>query len=189
MAHFCVFTGSNEGNLPVYLEAAQALGKALARRGHGLVYGGARVGLMKAVADAVLAGGGQVTGVLPHFMAARELAHPALTTLIHVDTMHERKARMAELSDGFIALPGGYGTLDELFEILTWAQLGLHEKPVGLLNPAGFFDGLLTYLDHVANSGFVRPSHRGLLRVHTEPEALLDELETLPSGPIQTKWV
>jgi uncharacterized protein (TIGR00730 family) len=189
MARFCVFTGSSPGDQPAYLEAAQGLGKALALRGHGLVYGGAKVGLMRAVADGVLAGGGEVTGVLPHFMASRELAHPELTTLIGVETMHERKARMAELADGFIALPGGYGTLDELFEILTWAQLGLHAKPVALLNPLGFFDGLLAYLNHATASGFVRSSHRDLLRVHTDPIELLKDLETFPSGPVQTKWI
>lgn len=188
MSRFCVFTGSSEGNQPTYLEAAGELGRALAGRGHGLVYGGARVGLMRGVADGVLGAGGAVTGVLPQFMAGRELAHPGLTHLIWVDSMHARKARMAELSDGFIALPGGYGTLDELFEILTWAQLGLHEKPVGLLNTLGFFDGLLAYLDHATTNGFVRPAHRSLLRVHTDPIELLKDMETFPPGPVQTKW-
>lgn len=189
MTRFCVFTGSSSGNLPLYQEAAWNLGLALAKRGHGLVYGGARVGLMQAVADGVLAGGGEVIGVLPQFMTQRELAHPRLTTLIQVETMHERKARMAELADGFIAMPGGYGTLDELFEILTWAQLGLHSKPIALLNPSGFFDGLIAYLKHISEAGFVRPSHHDLLRVHHEPERLLDDLETFPTGPVQTKWV
>ncbi|HTE06888.1 MAG TPA: TIGR00730 family Rossman fold protein, partial [Planctomycetota bacterium] len=139
----CVFCGSSEGNDPVYKAAAQSMGKMLVRRGVGLVYGGGSIGLMGVLADAVLAGGGEVTGVIPSALATKEVQHTGLTHTRVVDNMHARKALMNQLSDGFVAMPGGYGTLEELFEVVTWAQLGLHAKPVGLLNVVGYFDGLL----------------------------------------------
>src|SRR3546814_750650 len=151
----CVFCGSSDGARPAYRDAAHALGKALADAGIGLVYGGAAVGLMGAVADGALARGGEVMGVLPRSLADRELAHPGLTQLHVVGSMHERKAMMAKLSDGFIALPGGLGTFEELFEIWTWAQLGYHRKPVALLNVDGYYDGLLSFLDHPVREAFV----------------------------------
>lgn len=185
---FAVFTGSAPGADPRFAEAAAALGRALARRGHGLVYGGARVGLMGVVAEAALAAGGRVAGVIPTFMGEREVAHRGLTELHWVPSMHARKALMADLSDGFIMLPGGYGTLDEAFEALTWAQLGLHAKPIALLNVAGYYDGLLAFTARAAAEGFVRPAHRDLLRVHTEPEALLADLETWAPPGAASQW-
>jgi uncharacterized protein (TIGR00730 family) len=172
----CVFCGSQAGNPPLYANAARSLGALLAGRGLGLVYGAGHVGLMGVLADAALAAGGRVVGVIPQSLVDRELAHTGLTELIVVDTMHQRKAAMAERSAAFLALPGGYGTLDETFEILTWAQLGLHSKPVGLLNIAGFFDGLLAWLDHAAREGFVKRKHRELLLVDDDAERLLNRL-------------
>jgi uncharacterized protein (TIGR00730 family) len=157
----------------VYADAARRLGVLLADRGIGLVYGAGHVGLMGILADAVLSAGGCVVGVIPQGLVDRELAHTGLTELIVVDTMHQRKALMAERSDAFIALPGGYGTLDETFEILTWAQLGLHTKPIGVLNVAGFFDGLLSWLDHAVQEGFIKTRHRDLLVVDADAERLL----------------
>lgn len=183
-----VFCGSRGGARPAYLQAARDLGAALARRGHGLVYGGARVGTMGALADAALAAGASVTGVMPRALVAREVAHPNLTEFHAVDSMHARKALMADLADGFIALPGGFGTLDELFEILTWAQLELHAKPVGLLDVEGFFGPLLAALDHGVAEGFLDPAHRGLLMREPEAEALLDRFERWRPGPAASKW-
>lgn len=188
MARYCIFSGSKEGIDPAIEAAARALGSTLAAGGHTLVYGGARTGLMGRLATTVLEGGGKVVGVLPDFMRVREMAHPHLTELLPVRTMHERKALMTDHADGFIALPGGYGTLDELFEVLSWAQLRLHEKPVALLNVAGYFDDLLAFLQGAERSGFLRPEHLALLRVHTDPEALLADLATFSSGPALTKW-
>src|SRR5262245_31741191 len=176
MRRLCVFCGSKAGNRSVYAEAARALGHALAARGLGLVYGGGHIGLMGILADAVLHAGGEVSGVIPEALVAEELAHPQLTALHVVGTMHQRKALMADLADGFAALPGGFGTADELFEILTWAQLGLHAKPIGLLNVAGFFDPLLAWLDRTAGEGFLKPKHRALLLVEDEPTRLLEAL-------------
>lgn len=176
MKRICVFCGSSSGNDPRYLEAAQAMGRVLADRGLGLVYGGGSVGLMGAVADAALAAGAEVIGVIPRVLQIRELAHRSLTTLHVVDSMHQRKALMAELSDGFVALPGGMGTLEELSEVLTWAQLGLHARPVGLLDVAGYYRPLATFFDQAVTAGFLRPVHRGLLLVGEEPAALLDQL-------------
>lgn len=172
----CVFCGSNPGKDPVYSRAADALGRTLARRGMGLVYGGGSVGLMGIVADGALAGGGEVIGVIPKALARQEIAHEGLTRMHVVPDMHTRKAKMTELADGFIALPGGYGTLEELFEVVTWAQLGLHEKPIALLNAAGYFDGLLGCIDAAVLEGFIRPEHRRLLLTGTEPDALLDAM-------------
>lgn len=188
MARICVFTGSSSGCDPRFEEGARAFGALLAGRGHGLVYGGGSVGLMGALAQAVLEAGGHVTGVIPRFMEAREVAHRDLSALEWVDSMHARKARMAELSDAFVALPGGWGTLDELFEILTWAQLGLHEKPVAMLNLEGFFDPLLTFLRGAQEAGFVREGHHMLLHVTSDPQALFEHLENFRPSPLHSKW-
>ena len=172
----CVFCASVTGANQEIMAAAQAIGQAIARRGIGLVFGGGKVGLMGIVADAALAAGGDVIGVIPRALVDRELAHEGLTALEVVDTMHERKQRMHDRSQGFIALPGGYGTLDELFEALTWSQLGVHQKPCGLLNVAGYFDPLLQFLDGGVRNGLLRPEHRELLLADSDPERLLDRL-------------
>jgi uncharacterized protein (TIGR00730 family) len=165
-----VYCGSASGNDPAYLAEARALGTAIAAAGLGLVYGGASVGLMGAVADAALAGGAEVIGVLPDVLADKEIAHPGLARLELVSTMHERKARMAELADAFLILPGGYGTLEELLEVVTWAQLQLHNKPVILINSAGYWNGLLAFLDTAVASGFLKPKNRELLLVAANAE-------------------
>jgi uncharacterized protein (TIGR00730 family) len=188
LQRICVFCGSSPGVRPVYADAARALGEAIARRGLGLVYGGATVGLMGTVAEAAMAAGGEVIGVIPQPIEAREIANRGVTKLHVVGSMHERKALMSELSDGFVALPGGYGTLDELFEILTWAQLGLHAKPIALLDVADYFAPLLTYLDHARTEGFLRPAHRDTLLRATDPTTLLDLLAT-SRPPAATKWI
>lgn len=176
LKNLCVFCGSSTGVRPDYAAAAKATGRLLAERGIGVVFGGGSVGMMGAVADAALEMKGEVIGVIPHALAAREVDHTGLTALHKVDTMHERKALMAELADGFIALPGGLGTLEELMEVWTWVQLGIHRSPVGLLNVAGYFDGLLTFADHAVSEGFVRPAHRDMLVVADTPLGLLDAL-------------
>jgi hypothetical protein len=178
MKSVCVFCGGNPGKNPAYLEAARALGEQLARGGLALVYGGAQVGLMGAVADAALAHGGEVFGVIPEFIAAREIAHLGVTQLEVVSSMHDRKAKMAARADAFVALPGGYGTLDEIFEILTWSQLGLHRKPCAVLNVAGYFDGLLAFLDHAADEQLLRPENRAMLLVESDPVRLVERLRT-----------
>jgi len=188
MQRLCVFCGSSPGRDPAYLEAATAMGTTIAQRGLGLVYGGARVGLMGAVADAALAAGAEVTGVLPKALMRKEIAHEGLTRLEVVASMHERKARMAELSDGFVALPGGAGTLEEIFEIWTWGQLGFHGKPAGFLNVSGYFDGLSTFLDHTVAEAFVKPVHRQMLSFHSTPDALLDALMAY-EPPVAEKWI
>jgi hypothetical protein len=172
----CVFCGSSVGRQPVYADAARALATALLDRGLGLVYGGGSVGLMGTIADAVLAGGGEVIGVLPRGLARKEYAHDGLSELHLVGSMHERKALMASLAGGFVALPGGLGTLEEILEILTWAQLGIHRKPVGLLDVDGYWSGLLALLRHAVAEGFVRPEYAELLLVERVPAALLDRL-------------
>jgi uncharacterized protein (TIGR00730 family) len=159
----CVFAGSSPGDRPEYAEAARALAAECAARGLGIVYGGGSVGLMGVLADAALAAGLEVIGVIPRPLASRELAHPGLSEMRVVESMHERKATMNALADGFIALPGGLGTFEETLEVLTWAQLGIHGKPVGVLNVAGYYDGLLRWLSHAAGEGFVRREHLGLL--------------------------
>lgn len=188
MKAICVFCGANPGRRPLYAEAARALGADLARRGVTLVFGGGGIGLMGVVADAVLAGGGRAIGVIPESLVAKELAHKGAVTLRVVDTMHERKALMAELSDAFIALPGGYGTLDEFCEVLTWAQLGIHTKPCGLLNVAGYFDGFLAFLSHAAAERFIHPEHLEMLVSAREVSPLLDRLARarVPQVP---KWL
>jgi uncharacterized protein (TIGR00730 family) len=174
MRRMCVFLGSALGMDKRHEQAAIDLGGELAGRGLGLVYGGASVGLMGAVADACLAAGGEVVGVMPQALVDREVAHTGLTELHVVKSMHERKALMAELSDGFIALPGGLGTLEELFEVLTWAQLGYHRKPCGVLDVGGYFELLHAFLDHSVQQGFIRPQHRGILMSAATPVQLLD---------------
>ena len=188
MKRVCVFAGSSSGRGAGYLSAATMLGQALAERGIGLVYGGARVGMMGAVADAVLVSGGEVIGVIPRALVEKEVAHTGLTDLRVVTSMHERKALMADLSDGFIAVPGGWGTLDEFFEILTWAQLGIHRKPCGLLNVEGYFDRLLSFLDHTVDQGFVRREYDALFAVSGEPSLLLAAM-TAHRPPTVEKWI
>ncbi|MEC4593253.1 MULTISPECIES: LOG family protein [Nitrospirillum] len=188
MQRLCVFCGSSPGFDPRHLEAARGLGRALAGAGIGLVYGGASVGLMGAVADAVLEAGGQVIGVIPESLKKKEIAHAGLTDLRVVASMHERKALMAELSDGFIALPGGIGTFEELFEVWTWAQLGHHQKPCAIYNVAGFYDGLTTFLDGVVASGFMKQNHRDMLVTADTAEDLLDKLRGY-EPPAVTKWI
>jgi uncharacterized protein (TIGR00730 family) len=188
MKRICVFCGSNFGARPEYREAAIALAKTLADRGLALVYGGASVGLMGVIADATLARGAEVIGVIPNPMVSRELAHKGLTELRVVSSMHERKAVMADLSDGFIAMPGGFGTLEEFFEIVTWGQLGIHAKPFGLLNVRNYFDGLLEFLDRCVSEQFLKPRHRETILVAPEPATLLDLFERhQPAGG--DKWL
>jgi uncharacterized protein (TIGR00730 family) len=188
MKTVCVFAGSSSGSRPEYRAVAEELGRVLATRKVGLVYGGARVGLMGVVADAVLAAGGQATGVIPAALVAKEIAHDGLTDLRVVQSMHERKAVMADLSDGFLALPGGWGTLEEFFEILTWGQLGLHQKPCGLLNVRGYFDRLLSFVEHSVDEGFVRREHRSMMVVTDSPYELLDRLASYEAPPVE-KWI
>lgn len=188
MRRICVFCGSNPGNDPAYRAAAVALGETLAARGIGLVYGGASVGLMAVVADTVLAAGGEVVGVIPQMLVDKEIAHAGLSELHVVASMHARKAEMAALSDGFVALPGGVGTLEELFEIWTWAQLGAHSKPVGLLDVNGFYAKLEAFLDHVVAEGFLREGHRGMLISATDPGDLVDRFSAY-TPPVVHKWV
>jgi uncharacterized protein (TIGR00730 family) len=185
----CVFAGSNPGTRPEYAAAARALGAELAARGLGLVYGGSSVGLMGVVADAALAAGGSVVGVIPRALFPREVVHAGLADLRVTGSMHERKAQMVDLADAFVALPGGLGTFDELFEVLTWAQLGLHAKPIGLLDVAGYFAPLLVLIAHAEAEGFVPPHDRDLLLRAAEPAALLDAL--LAHRPVArgVKWI
>jgi len=176
ISSLCVFCGSSPGASPRYAEAASGLGRLLASENITLVYGGASVGLMGEVAGAALRHGGKVVGVIPGFMARKEIAHPGLSELVVVDSMHERKAKMSELADGFIALPGGMGTLEEFCEVVTWAQLGLHRKPCGLLNSANYYDPLIAFLDSMAAEGFVHKHHRGLVLAEDTPGKLLRAL-------------
>lgn len=174
--YICVYCGSKSGDDGHYAAAAEALGQAIAARGFGLVYGGGGIGLMRHLADTVLRGGGPVLGVIPRALMDAEVGHRGLTELRVVDGMHERKALMAQRASAFVAMPGGYGTLEEIFEAIAWAQLQIHDRPIGLLNTAGYYDHLLSFLDHAVGEGFLGPGHRGLLRVATEPGGLLDEL-------------
>ncbi|MDM3893672.1 TIGR00730 family Rossman fold protein [Pseudomonas juntendi] len=184
----CVFCGASIGSNPAYREAAVALGEAIARRGWTLVYGGGAVGLMGVVADAAMAAGGDVVGIIPQSLLDAEVGHRGLTRLEVVDGMHARKARMAELSDAFIALPGGLGTLEELFEVWTWGQLGYHAKPLGLLDVNGFYDKLGGFLDHIVEEGFVRPQHRDMLLLGQQPDELLGAMDRFVA-PVAPKWV
>lgn len=183
----CVYCGSSSRARDEYFEAARATARAIASLGISLVYGGAKVGLMGVVADTVLAAGGEVTGVIPHALVEKEVAHQGLTRQHVVESMHDRKALMVELADGFIALPGGFGTLDELFESLTWGQLRFHTKPIGLLNTAGYFDGLLSFCDRAVEDGFIHPLHLAMLLTHSDPAALLD-LMTAYQPPDAGNW-
>jgi uncharacterized protein (TIGR00730 family) len=188
MRRLCVFCGSNSGAQPVYVQAAQDIGYLLAQRGIGLVFGGGKVGLMGAVADACLKHGGKVTGVMPRVLVEKEIAHRGLTELHVVESMHERKALMADLADGFVALPGGYGTWDEFFEVLTWSQLGLHRKACAVLNVNGYYDPFLAMAERAFDEGFLRDVHRDLLLAEADPARLLDRLSSY-TVPIVDKWI
>lgn len=188
MKSICVYCGASKGRSPVYEEAARGLGTALAQRGVRLIYGGASVGLMGVVADAAIAAGGEVIGIIPESLQKKELAHPALTELIVTRSMHERKTTMADLADGFVALPGGIGTLEELFEIWTWAQLGFHRKPCGVLNVAGYYDHLLAFLDHAREEALLAPSVRNVLQVADTPDALLERFANW-QPPNVDRWI
>ncbi|TZG27243.1 TIGR00730 family Rossman fold protein [Sphingomonas montanisoli] len=188
MKRLCVFCGSSPGNDPAYADAARALGRAIAEAGMGLVYGGGRVGLMGIVADAAMAAGAEAIGVIPQGLFDKEVGHKGLTELRVVDSMHTRKAMMADLSDGFVALPGGIGTLEELFEIWTWGQLGDHAKPFALLNVGGFYDPLAVFLDRLVETGFVKAEHRGMLVTGDEPTALIAAMRAY-EPPALGKWI
>jgi uncharacterized protein (TIGR00730 family) len=188
MQRIAVFCGSSGGNGDIYLQQARMVGKALAQRNISLVYGGAKVGLMGAVADGALSAGGEVIGVFPDFLQDREIAHDRLTELIIVDSMHERKMRMNDLSDGVIALPGGFGTLEELFEMLTWAQLGLVNKPIALLNTAGYYNGLIRLIGNMADTGFLTNNHREMLLVDPDIDPILDRMSHY-RPPSVDKWI
>jgi uncharacterized protein (TIGR00730 family) len=188
MRRVCVFCGSSVGVKPAYQDAARAMGKLLARRGIGLVYGGGAVGLMGVIADAALQAGAEVIGVIPQALFDREIGHGGVTDLRIVDSMHTRKAMMADLADAFIAMPGGVGTFEEFFEAITWTQLGLHRKPCGLLNVDGFYTPLAVFIDQAVSEGFIKPIHRTAIIVDSDPARLLDSLATidLPDVP---KWI
>lgn len=188
MKRVCVFCGSNHGVRPAYAEAATALARHLAKLGIGIVYGGGNVGLMGVLADAAMAAGGEVIGVIPHSLFVKEVGHAGLSQLHIVDTMHERKAMMADLADGFIAMPGGWGTFDEFCEILTWAQLGLHSKPCGILNVEGYYDTLLAMFDHSVAEGFLKPAYRPMILTATEPQDLVHQMQHY-RGPVFDKWI
>lgn len=188
MKRICVYCGSSIGNQPIHREAAQAMGAVLASRHIGLVYGGGNVGLMGVIADAVLAGGGEVIGVIPQSLADREIAHGGVTDLRVVDSMHARKAMMADLSDAFIAMPGGVGTFEEFFEAVTWTQLGVHRKPCGLLNAGGFYTPLALFIDQAVSDGFIKPVHRASIVVDDDPERLVNSLAAVRL-PNVAKWI
>jgi uncharacterized protein (TIGR00730 family) len=188
MKRICVFCGSSPGVRPEYADAARAMGRALAEQGLALVYGGGRVGLMGIVADAVMQAGGQAIGVIPEALMRREVGHEALTELHVVASMHERKALMADLSDGFIAMPGGYGTFEEFCEVITWSQLGIHPKPCGLLNVAGYYDALLAMFDHGVAEGFIRPQHRAMVLTEADPAAVIERMRGFVP-PDSEKWI
>ena len=188
LSSVCVFCGSNGGADPAYLAAAEAVGAGLAQRGIRIVYGGGRVGLMGALADSARAAGGEVVGVMPQALVDREIGHTGIDDLRVVDTMHERKALMVELSDAFVALPGGIGTLEELFEVYTWAQLGIHAKPLALLDVAGYYEPLAAFLDHAVAQRFLRPETRGMLAVADSIEGVLETFERW-RPPAMHKWI
>jgi len=179
----CVYCGSNAGTRPEYVEAARAMGREIAERGLTLVYGGGKVGLMGALADEALAAGGKVVGIIPQFLALKEVAHAGLSELVVVESMHARKAEMERHADAFIAMPGGIGTMEELFEIWTWSQLGQHRKPCGLLDVGGYYDHLNAFLDRMAADGFVNPEHRAMLTRSESPGALLDAFAAYEAPP------
>jgi uncharacterized protein (TIGR00730 family) len=188
MRRICVFCGSNPGVRPAYAAAAAKLARFLAKLRIGIVYGGGNVGLMGVLADAAVASGGEVTGVIPRALFAKEVGHTGITDLRIVGSMHERKALMAELADGFIAMPGGWGTFDEFCEILTWAQLGLHNKPCGILNTENYYDTLLAMFDHSVAEGFLKPEYRSLVIAATEPEELIAKMQ-VHRGQVLEKWI
>ncbi len=188
LKHLCVFCGSSSGTRPQYAQAARRLGRVFLSEGIGLVYGGASVGVMGQIADTVLAGGGKVIGVIPRGLAHKEVAHAGLTDLRIVDSMHERKALMAELVDGFIALPGGLGTFEEFFEVLTWCQLGIHRKPCALLNTEGYYDKLVGLIDHAIDEGFVRSEHRSMVVVDHDPQTLIEKMRSAELPHVRT-WI
>jgi uncharacterized protein (TIGR00730 family) len=188
LKYACVFAGSNPGGRAEYVAAAENLGRTLAQRQMGIVYGGGRTGLMGALADAALSEGGHVIGVMPEALVAKEIAHRGLSELRIVKSMHERKAAMADIADGFLALPGGWGTLEEFFEVLTWGQLGLHRKPCGLFNAAGYFDRLLSFADHCVEEGFVKREHRSMIFVSQSPGELIDAMAQY-QAPAVKKWI
>jgi len=188
MERVCVFCGSSAGSRPEYRSCAEELGRELVRRKIGLVYGGGNVGLMGAIADAVLAAGGEAIGVIPEHLMSREIGHTHLTKLHIVHSMHERKALMADLADAFIALPGGFGTLEEFFEILTWSQLGLHRKPCGMLNVLEYYTPLLAMLDHAVNEGFLKPQNRSLVLARQRPDQIIEALEAWQPIHVE-KWL
>jgi len=190
LKRICVFCGSSPGSRPEFLKAAEDLGRALLERGHDLVYGGASVGLMGRLAETMMDGGGNVIGVIPTSLADKEVALTRLPDLRVVPSMHDRKAMMADLSDGFIALPGGLGTIEEFFEMLTWTQLGIHTKPCGLLNVSRYFDRLVDFLDEAQDKLFIRPEHRSMILVEGEPEALLDRFEGYEQPEVdKAEWI
>lgn len=184
----CIYCGSSLGNRPEYAEQAAVLSRTLVRNGISIVYGGARVGIMGIIADTALAEGGKVVGVIPRALVEKEVAHQGLSKLHVVESMHERKALMAELSDGFIALPGGMGTLDELFEVLTWAQLGFHSKPCGVLNVSSYYDQLLSFISMASSEGYIRPQHRDMLIVSDSPDELIALFESYRPPEVK-KWI
>lgn len=188
MKRICVFCGSNVGTNSLYRTAAEEVGRVLVERGLGLVYGGGSVGLMGVIADAMLAGGGEVIGVIPEVLATRELTHHDVTKMYVVPTMHARKARMAELADAFVALPGGFGTFEELFETIAWAQLGIHRKPIGVLNVAGYFEALNRLIEQGISQQFIKPEYRRLIVMSDQPAALLDAL-VQHEMPDVRKWI
>ena len=188
MKRVCVFCGSSEGSRPDYVESARRMGEEIAHRGLGLVYGGGKVGLMGAVADAALAAGGEVIGVIPDALVSKEVGHEGLTELHVVGSMHERKKLMADLSNGFVALPGGYGTLEEFLEVLSWAQLSIHEKPCAILDVAGYWEPLVSLFDRTVAEGFVRPNHRSLVLTGRDPGELLDLMKRYTPAA-EKKWV
>lgn len=188
MKRVCVYCGSSPGNNPAYVQAGRNLGAMMVKRGIGLVYGGAAIGVMGAIANEVLALGGEAIGVIPEALAVKEVSHTNLTEQHVVGSMHERKAMMAELSDGFVALPGGWGTIEEIFEILTWAQLGFHAKPCGLLNIEGYYDGLFEFLNHAVHEGFVKPAYSDLLILENQPADLLDRFSSYQAPKVR-KWI
>jgi uncharacterized protein (TIGR00730 family) len=188
MKRITVFCGSSSGTEKIFEDQAYALGKTLAQLNIGLVYGGARVGLMGAVANGVIDKHGEAIGVLPHFLSSKEIAHEHLTELILVETMHERKTKMHELSDGVITLPGGFGTMEELFEMLTWAQLGLHQKPIGILNVNGFYNDLISLIQNMVDKGFLKPINQGMLLVDDSIDGLLEKMRSYVA-PEVSKWI
>tara|TARA_B100000497_G_scaffold74199_1_gene83163 strand:- start:742 stop:1323 length:582 start_codon:yes stop_codon:yes gene_type:complete len=188
MKRITVFCGSSSGSYEIYEVIARSVGEELANDNIEVVYGGAKVGLMGAVANGALAKGGQVIGVLPNFLKTKEIAHQGLTELISVESMHERKTKMNELCDGVIALPGGFGTLEELFEMLTWAQLGLHSKPIGILNINGYYDSLITLVDTMIDNGFIKNIHKDMILISNKVDDLIDKMKNY-NAPIVEKWI